>query len=201
VDQADFFGDAGLAGSVIAGVDEAGRGPLAGAVYAAAVILHADRPILGLADSKVLKAAERDTLADEIRLHAAAWCIARAEVEEIDRLNILRATFLAMDRAVRGLQTAPHLALVDGNQAPPLSCAVKTYVKGDALIPSISAASIPSTGSTSTKVTARPCILSVCASTARVPNIVAALPPCGCITRRLSRLSDTARTRALPFPL
>lgn len=142
MDQADFFGDAGLADSVVAGVDEAGRGPLAGAVYAAAVILHADRPILGLADSKVLKATERDTLADEIRLHAAAWCIARAEVEEIDRLNILRATFLAMDRAVRGLQMAPHLALVDGNQAPPLSCAVKTYIKGDALIPSISAASI-----------------------------------------------------------
>jgi ribonuclease HII len=142
MEQPDFFGDQGLLGILTAGVDEAGRGPLAGAVYAAAVVLDPSRPIYGLADSKVLKPAQREELALSIRSQALAWSIARAEVDEIDTLNILRATFLAMQRAVLGLQIAPSLALVDGNQAPVLSCAVKTIVGGDALVPAISAASI-----------------------------------------------------------
>ncbi len=125
-----------------AGVDEAGRGPLAGDVYAAAVILDPDRPIAGLADSKILSESKRDALALEIKAHALAWCIASATVEEIDRLNILQATMLAMQRAVQGLEVVPDLAWIDGNRAPLLSCAVKTIVKGDALVPAISAASI-----------------------------------------------------------
>ncbi len=127
---------------VTAGVDEAGRGPLAGAVYAAAVILNPARPIAGLADSKVLKAATREALALEIQEFALAWCIASASVAEIDSMNILRATMLAMQRAVQGLSTMPQLALVDGNQAPKLGCTVQTVIKGDALVPAISAASI-----------------------------------------------------------
>lgn len=142
MNQDDLFGDSGLIGALIAGVDEAGRGPLAGAVYAAAVVLDADRPIEGLADSKVLKPERREALALHIRERAVCWAIARAEVCEIDTLNILRATLLAMTRAVDGLRLVPHLALVDGNQAPTLRCAVKTIVKGDSLVPSISAASI-----------------------------------------------------------
>ncbi|AHV93514.1 ribonuclease HII family protein [Bordetella holmesii 30539] len=126
----------------MAGVDEAGRGPLAGAVYAAAVMLDPQRPIEGLADSKVLKAGRREVLAETIKAEALAWCIASASVEEIDSLNILRATLLAMRRAVLGLGRAPQLALVDGNQAPTLHCTVQTVVKGDALVPAISAASI-----------------------------------------------------------
>jgi len=142
VDQSDFFGMDGLADVIVAGVDEAGRGPLAGAVYAAAVILDPSRPIDGLADSKVLTAERRDALALLIRENAHAWFIAKASVKEIDKFNILRATLLAMQRAVAGLAIKPGLALVDGNQAPKLKCGVKTIVKGDALVPAISAASI-----------------------------------------------------------
>ena len=140
--QADMFGAPVFAPRAIAGVDEAGRGPLAGAVYAAAVILDPDRPIDGLADSKVLNAARREALAVEIQAHAHAWCIASATVTEIDTMNILRATMLAMERAVQGLAHAPELAMVDGNQSPRLRCAIQTVVKGDALVPAISAASI-----------------------------------------------------------
>ncbi|MFQ6686823.1 ribonuclease HII, partial [Bordetella pertussis] len=118
------------------------RGPLAGAVYAAAVILDPDRPVDGLADSKVLKAEQREALAVQIRAQALAWFVASASVQEIDSLNILRATMLAMQRAVAGLAMAPELAMVDGNQAPKLRCAVQTVIKGDALVPAISAASI-----------------------------------------------------------
>ena len=125
-----------------AGVDEAGRGPLAGEVYAAAVILDPSRCIDGLADSKVLTAVRREELALQIKEQALAWCIASATVAEIDSLNILRATMLAMQRAVQGLATVPQLALVDGNQAPKLRCTVQTVIKGDALVPAISAASI-----------------------------------------------------------
>ena len=125
-----------------AGVDEAGRGPLAGEVYAAAVILDPSRFIDGLADSKVLTALRREELALRIKEQALAWCIASATVAEIDSLNMLRATMLAMQRAVQGLATVPQLALVDGNQAPKLRCTVQTVIKGDALVPAISAASI-----------------------------------------------------------
>lgn len=125
-----------------AGVDEAGRGPLAGQVYAAAVILDPSRFIDGLADSKVLTAVRREELALQIKEQALAWCIASATVAEIDSLNILRATMLAMQRAVQGLANEPQLALVDGNQAPKLRCTVQTVIKGDALVPAISAASI-----------------------------------------------------------
>jgi ribonuclease HII len=127
---------------IITGVDEAGRGPLAGAVYAAAVILDPARPIDGLADSKVLSAPRREELALEIRAYALAFCVASASVNEIDTLNILRASLLAMRRAVLGLGIKPGLALVDGNQAPRLPCGVKTVIQGDALVPAISAASI-----------------------------------------------------------
>lgn len=142
MDQPDLFGLDGLVNVIVAGVDEAGRGPLAGAVYAAAVILDASRPIDGLADSKVLTAPRREWLAACIRERSLAWCVASASVEEIDTLNILRASLLAMQRAVDGLSLKPGLALVDGNQAPRLTCGVKTVVKGDALVPAISAASI-----------------------------------------------------------
>lgn len=126
----------------VAGVDEAGRGPLAGDVYAAAVILDPAHHIDGLADSKILSEKKREALAHQIKAHALCWSIAVASVEEIDRLNILQATLLAMARAVQGLAIAPELACVDGNQSPRLSCRVQTVVKGDALIPAISAASI-----------------------------------------------------------
>ena len=127
---------------LVAGVDEVGRGPLAGPVVTAAVILNPTDPISGLADSKLLSAAQREQLAEQIRLRALAWALGRAEVEEIDRLNILQATLLAMQRAVAALQPAPELALVDGNRAPTLACRVETIVKGDATVPAISAASI-----------------------------------------------------------
>ena len=127
---------------LVAGVDEAGRGPLAGPVYAAAVILDPARLVLGLADSKTLSAARRDTLALEIRAHALCWALGMATVEEIDRLNILQASLLAMTRAVAALSMAPSLALVDGNRAPSLECTVRTIVGGDASEPAISAASI-----------------------------------------------------------
>ncbi len=125
-----------------AGVDEAGRGPLAGEVYAAAVILDPRYVIEGLADSKTLSEKKRLMLAEQIKTKALCWSVAVATVEEIDRLNILQATLLAMKRAVEGLTIQPELAWVDGNQSPKLTCRVQTIVKGDALVPAISAASI-----------------------------------------------------------
>ena len=127
---------------LVAGVDEAGRGPLAGPVVAAAVILNDLKPIKGLADSKKLTAARRELLFDEIRAKALCCSIASASVEEIDQLNILQATLLAMKRAVEGLRLKPHKTLVDGNRLPSLSMLAEALVKGDALVPSISAASI-----------------------------------------------------------
>ncbi len=127
---------------LICGVDEAGRGPLCGPVVAAAVILDPARPIPGLADSKKLSEGKRDRLAVEIRAHALAWAVAEASVEEIDRLNILQASLLAMQRAVAGLALPPTEAWVDGNRCPALSIPVRAIVGGDALEPAISAASI-----------------------------------------------------------
>jgi ribonuclease HII len=127
---------------LIAGVDEAGRGPLAGPVFAAAVILDASRPLRGLRDSKLLTAAARARLAIDIRAGALAWSVALADVGEIDALNILQATLLAMRRAVDGLAVAPGEVLVDGNQCPRLACRVRAIVGGDRLVASISAASI-----------------------------------------------------------
>ena len=127
---------------LVCGVDEAGRGPLAGPVYAAAVILDPANAIAGLRDSKQLSETRREALAVEIRGAAIAWAIASASVGEIDRLNILQASLLAMKRAVEALVPAPALARVDGNRAPRLRCAVQTIVGGDALDPAISAASI-----------------------------------------------------------
>jgi len=128
--------------TLLAGVDEAGRGPLAGPVVAAAVILDPQQPLEGLADSKLLSADRRERLAEAIRANACCWALGQAEVEEIDRLNILHATMLAMSRAVAALAPQPELALVDGNRAPVLGCAVQTVIKGDRLVPAISAASI-----------------------------------------------------------
>ncbi|MCL4185365.1 MAG: ribonuclease HII [Burkholderiaceae bacterium] len=126
----------------VCGVDEAGRGPLAGAVYAAAVVLDARAPIDGLRDSKLLTAQRREALSQRIRERARAWAVASASTAEIDRLNILQASLLAMQRAVAELAVAPVLARVDGNQPPRLRCAVQTLVGGDAIDPAISAASI-----------------------------------------------------------
>ncbi len=126
----------------VAGVDEVGRGPLAGPVVAAAVILDDARPIEGLADSKALSASRREELSALIMERALCWALGRAEVEEIDRLNILQASLLAMQRAVEALSHQPELALVDGNRAPRLSCPVTTVIRGDATVPAISAASI-----------------------------------------------------------
>lgn len=129
--------------SLICGVDEAGRGPLAGSVVAAAVILDPANPIAGLADSKKLSAARREKLAHEIRTHALAWAIGEASAAEIDEINILQATFLAMRRAVAGLSVTPSHALIDGNRIPPgLLCPAEAIIKGDAKEPAISAASI-----------------------------------------------------------
>ncbi len=125
-----------------AGVDEAGRGPLMGPVVAAAVILNDLHPIKGLADSKKLTARQRDKLYDEIRAKALCCSIAMATVEEIDQLNILQATMLAMKRAVEGLRLKPYKALVDGNRLPTLNMLAEAIVKGDAKVPAISAASI-----------------------------------------------------------
>jgi ribonuclease HII len=127
---------------LVAGVDEAGRGPLAGPVVAAAVILDDLHPIVGLADSKKLTAARREALFDEIRAKALCCSIAEASVEEIDRLNILQATLLAMRRAVLGLRLKPKMVLVDGNRLPTLDMPAEAIIKGDALVPAISAASI-----------------------------------------------------------
>jgi ribonuclease HII len=127
---------------LIAGVDEAGRGPLAGPVVAAAVILDDLQPIKGLADSKVLTARRREKLFDEIRAKALCCSIAQASVGEIEQLNILQATLLAMRRAVEGLRLKPALVLVDGNRLPTLAMRAQAIVRGDALVPAISAASI-----------------------------------------------------------
>jgi ribonuclease HII len=127
---------------LMAGVDEAGRGPLAGPVMAAAVILDERNPIKGLADSKVLTARRREQLFDEIRAKALCCSVAEASVEEIDTLNILQATLLAMRRAVEGLRLKPALVLVDGNRLPPLSMRAEAIVKGDSKVAAISAASI-----------------------------------------------------------
>lgn len=130
-------------GGLICGVDEAGRGPLAGPVYAAAVILSPEYPIIGLNDSKKLSEKKREELYDIILEEAVAYSIASASVEEIETYNILGATYLAMSRAVAGLSTTPALALIDGNRIPPsLAVPAKTVVKGDALSESIAAASI-----------------------------------------------------------
>ncbi len=127
---------------LIAGVDEVGRGPLAGPVIAAAVILDPTHPIVGLADSKTLSPLRRERLAGEIRAKALAWALGRAEVAEIDRINILQASLRAMQRAIAALSIAPERALVDGNRCPPLACPCQAIVKGDATVPAISAASI-----------------------------------------------------------
>ncbi|MBE2243170.1 MAG: ribonuclease HII [Burkholderiaceae bacterium] len=127
---------------LVAGVDEAGRGPLAGPVVAAAVILDELHPIKGLADSKRLSARKRERLYDEIRAKALCCSIAQASAQEIDTLNILGATLLAMQRAVQGLRLRPHKVLVDGNRLPQLAMPAAAIVKGDALVAAISAASI-----------------------------------------------------------
>lgn len=127
---------------LIAGVDEAGRGPLAGPVVAAAVILDDLKPIAGLADSKILTEKKRERLFDEIRARALCFSVAQASVDEIDKLNILQATLMAMRRAVEGLRLAPKLVLVDGNRLPSLPMRGEAVVKGDALVAAISAASI-----------------------------------------------------------
>lgn len=134
--------DFNLVEALVAGVDEVGRGPLCGAVVTAAVILDPGKPILGLNDSKKLSLTRREALFDEIQEKALAWCVARAEVAEIDHLNILHATMLAMQRAVEGLQVQPRLALIDGNRCPKLAVPSAPVVKGDSQVPAIAAASI-----------------------------------------------------------
>nr|WP_308227114.1 ribonuclease HII [Providencia vermicola] len=128
--------------NLIAGVDEVGRGPLVGAVVTAAVILDPTKPIIGLTDSKKLTEKKREKLFVEIQEKALCWCIGRAEPEEIDELNILHATMLAMQRAVAGLSMTPDFVLVDGNRCPTLSMPSQAVVKGDSLVQEISAASI-----------------------------------------------------------
>ncbi|OOE36441.1 ribonuclease HII [Salinivibrio kushneri] len=127
---------------LIAGVDEVGRGPLVGAVVTAAVILDPAQPIVGLTDSKKLSEKKRLALYDEIKQKALAWSVGRAEPDEIDSLNILHATMLAMQRAVDGLSVTPDYALIDGNRIPPLSMPAEAVVKGDLRVAEISAASI-----------------------------------------------------------
>jgi len=127
---------------LVAGVDEAGRGPLAGPVVVAAVILDPRRPITGLNDSKQLSQKTREALFPQIQEMAVAWSIVEVAAEEIDNINILQATLLGMRRAVESLSPAPSLALVDGNRAPAVNCEVRTIVHGDSLEPAISAASI-----------------------------------------------------------
>jgi len=127
---------------LVAGVDEAGRGPLAGPVVAAAVILDDLKPIPGLADSKTLSARQRERLSEAIYAHALCFSVAQASVEEIDQLNILQATLLAMRRAVMGLRLKPNKVLVDGNRLPTLEIMAEAVVQGDRKVPAISAASI-----------------------------------------------------------
>ena len=127
---------------IIAGVDEVGRGPLAGPVVTAAVILNPDNPIVGLADSKKLTEKRRESLVPLIKEHALAWAMGRAEPDEIDELNILQASLLAMKRAVEALSIVPEHVLVDGIHAPKLNCPVTTIIKGDQSEPAIAAASI-----------------------------------------------------------
>ncbi|NNJ90303.1 MAG: ribonuclease HII [Gammaproteobacteria bacterium] len=127
---------------IVCGVDEVGRGPLAGPVIAAAVVLDPDHPIAGLRDSKKISEKKREILNIEIREKALSWCIARADVDEIDELNILHASMLAMKRAVEGLEVAAHHALIDGNRVPDLQCSAEAIVGGDNLVDCISAASI-----------------------------------------------------------
>jgi ribonuclease HII len=127
---------------LVCGVDEAGRGPLAGPVVAAAVILDPANPVLGLNDSKKLSAKRREALAIEIRSKALAWFVSEASVEEIDRINILQASLLAMQRAVAGLVIPPERALIDGNRCPELPCPSEAIVGGDGKVESIAAASI-----------------------------------------------------------
>lgn len=131
-----------LSNDLIAGVDEVGRGPLCGALITAAVILDPHKPIAGLNDSKKLSEAKRNLLCIEIKEKALAWSVGRAEVEEIDELNILQATMLAMKRAVEGLAITPTLALIDGNRCPTVNMRTEAIIKGDGLVPEISAASI-----------------------------------------------------------
>jgi len=133
---------ADIADPMAAGVDEAGRGPLAGPVFAAAVILNPARPIPGIANSKAITAAQREHLDGEIRRHATAWAVGRAEVEEIDRLNILQASLLAMQRAIAALSPRPTRILVDGNRCPDANCPAFGVVDGDAKVVAIAAASI-----------------------------------------------------------
>ena len=128
--------------TLFCGADEAGRGPIAGPVFAAAVILDPDHPIDGLKDSKKLSEHRRDELALEIKQYAKAWAIAECSIEEIDELNILHASMLAMKRAIESLAIRPELALIDGNRCPKLAIAAKAIVKGDDKVPAISAASI-----------------------------------------------------------
>ena len=134
--------DAPAQGVDVAGVDEVGRGPLAGPVVAGAVVLDPGRPIAGLRDSKALAPAAREELAAAIRERAVAWALGRAEAEEIDRVNILRASLVAMRRAVERLDVRVRVAYVDGNIAPTLRCATVAVIGGDARVPAISAASI-----------------------------------------------------------
>jgi ribonuclease HII len=137
-----LFDLSGYTGEIICGVDEAGRGPLAGAVYAAAVILDPAKPIEGLRDSKKLSEAKREALAELIKEHALAWSIASCSEAEIDDLNILHASMLAMRRAVESLNVQPTLALIDGNRCPVMPYRSEAIVKGDDKVPAISAASI-----------------------------------------------------------
>jgi ribonuclease HII len=135
-----------LATHLICGADEAGRGPLAGAVYAAAVVLNSDRPIIGLADSKKLSEKKRNLLSVEIKQHALAWAIASCSAQEIDEINILQASLLAMKRAIESMQVqfgiTPDLVQVDGNKCPRISLPCEAIVKGDSKVQAISAASI-----------------------------------------------------------
>ena len=128
--------------TLIAGVDEVGRGPLCGDVVTAAVILDPNKPIEGLTDSKKLSEKKREALFDIIKQNALAWCVARASVDEIDELNILHATMLAMQRAVSGLNIKPNYVLVDGNRCPNFGIRTQAVVKGDLLVAEVSAASI-----------------------------------------------------------
>ena len=135
-------GEANYSNKLVCGVDEVGRGPLAGPVVAAAVILDPQRPIAGLADSKALSEKTRESLAEQIKASALAWALGRAEVEEIDQINILQASLLAMRRAVLGLRPQAEYALIDGNRCPDLPCGAEAIIKGDQSVAAISAASI-----------------------------------------------------------